>query len=115
MNDDEFIDNKAKMKIIFWLKIVGIVLLLLSLTKLPYGYYTFLRIFITGTGLYSAYNYYTTQNIFWILVFSFIAILFNPIIPIYMERETWGVIDISTSLVFFISIFILKEYRLLKK
>lgn len=115
MSDDVLIDNKAKMKIMFWLKVIAIALLLLSLVKLPYGYYTFLRIFITGTALFSAFIYYKKQQIFWLIVMVLITILFNPIIPIHFRSETWKLIDMCTVLVLLICIFAVKEYKMLKK
>lgn len=68
-------------------------LLLVGSLDLPYGYYVFLRwaIFL-GVGGLSA------------VLFSFhhlalgalaapIAVLFNPILSVYLEKETWRVID----------------------
>ena len=111
---DDLENFREELKIIFWLKLIGIALLIISFSKLPYGYYTFLRIFITGTASYSAYIYYSAQKKFWIWVLGFIAILFNPIIPIYLGKESWAIIDICTALIFLISIFFLKEFRSLK-
>lgn len=107
--------NKEETKIIFLLKLVGIALLMGSFFNLPYGYYSFLRIFITGTAIYSAYNYFKAKENIWMWILGFIATLFNPIIPIYLKKQTWLVIDVSTALVFFISILMLKEYRSLEK
>ncbi len=36
------------------------------------------------------------------LVFGLVAVLFNPIIAIYMSKDSWQVIDILTFWVFFI-------------
>lgn len=86
--------------------ILSSVLLLLAILDWPYGYYTLLRIIITAVSAY--YSYYLYENKlaetlkFWFWGLIFIAILFNPILPIYLDRKTWGFIDILTT-IFFIS------------
>ncbi|MBI9073352.1 MAG: hypothetical protein JEY94_17250 [Melioribacteraceae bacterium] len=80
------------------LKIVCIVLLLLGTMKLPYGYYTFLRIAITiVSGIFAFQNFEkmdTQNNKIWMIIFGAIVILFNPLIPIYLSKGTWAIIDI---------------------
>jgi hypothetical protein len=109
--DEELEKFREEFQIIFWLKLVGIAFLLISFLKLPYGFYTLLRIVITGTATYSTYIYYKAEKKFWMWTLGVIAILFNPIVPIYLEKETWKVIDITTAIIFLISIFNLKEFR----
>ncbi|NQT97178.1 MAG: hypothetical protein HQ562_05490 [Candidatus Marinimicrobia bacterium] len=79
-------------------------LLLIALLDLPYGYYTLLRIIICILAGYTAYVAYESEKIPWVWIFGLIAILFNPVIPIYLDRETWAVIDIIVALVFAVSI-----------
>ncbi len=85
-------------------RIITSVLLILALTKQPYSYYMLLRIIVFGTAIYGIYisSKYVVRN--WVWIFLIIAIIFNPISPIYMNREIWALIDISTSIVFFISL-----------
>ena len=72
----------------------------LAILPLPYGYYTFLRIAITGISVYLAYlQKHNKDRRFYILVA--IAILFNPIIPIHFPREIWMPIDIILAIYFF--------------
>ena len=104
----------SKNPISFWLKLFCIALLGLSFLKLPIGYYTFLRIVVTGTAIYSAYFYYANKNIFWFWVFILLGILFNPISPIYLTKKVWSIIDIITAIVFIIHIFVFKEFKYLK-
>lgn len=93
------------------------ILLLLTFFSLPYGYYTFLRIAVTGAAIYYGYYLYE-QNLtekmsfrFWGLIF--IAILFNPLFPIYLNKATWGILDISTA-VFFMGMVLKGENKLLE-
>ena len=73
-------------------------LLLLGTLKLPYGYYTMLRIIVTGVLAYSAYITAEKKNKILPWLFGFVALVFNPIFKIYLARETWMVIDIGTAI-----------------
>jgi len=77
---------------------------------LPYGYFTLLRFVVCAVGAYIAYKTYEKDNeslLVWL--FGGIAILFNPIIPIYFTREVWWVIDLIVGGVFLLSIFKFKN------
>ena len=74
-------------------------LLFLAFLELPYGYYTFLRLVVTGMSLYAAFGLLEKGSInFWVMLG--IAILFNPIIPVYLTKEIWTPIDISVGIYF---------------
>jgi hypothetical protein len=76
-------------------------LLLLAIFPLPYGYYTFLRLIVFIGGLYIAYHLYDKKSHVFSIVFVLLAILFNPIIPVHLSRETWLPIDIMSAITFF--------------
>lgn len=80
--------------------IVGF-LLLLALLPLPYGYYTFLRLTVFVSGLFLAYQLYEKKSHGLSLVLAGLALLFNPIIPVYLTREAWLPIDIVSAATFF--------------
>lgn len=84
--------------------IISIVILLGALLPdLPYAYFQFLRWIVTLTAIFYAYSAYNTSKTAVVVVSILIAILFNPIAPIYLERETWVVIDVITAgILFFI-------------
>ena len=45
-----------------------------------------------------------------------IAVLFNPIVPIYLSREIWSVIDLTVGITLLVSLRLLKaEHRLESK
>lgn len=76
---------------------------------LPYGYFTLLRFVVCAVGVYIAYKIYVSNNdSLWVWLFGGIAILFNPIIPIHFERETWWIIDLIIGGIFVLSMFIIK-------
>ena len=86
------------------LKIIVILMLFLALADNPYGYYQILRWVVAGIAGYSAYLAYENKNRLWTWIFGIVAILFNPIAPIYLDRETWSVINIIVAGIFFIAI-----------
>jgi|AntAceMinimDraft_18_1070375.scaffolds.fasta_scaffold09436_7 hypothetical protein len=88
--------------------IIASILLLLSFFDWPYGYYTFLRVIVSIVAVYYVYYLYTIIKkqffLFWALIA--IAILFNPIFPVYIGDKTiWGIIDVIVA-AFFVSLII---------
>ncbi len=84
--------------------IISAVLLLLALLSWPYGFYTFLRIAVTGAAIYYSYFLYqqnlTEKMSFWFWGLIVVIILFNPIFPIYLNRGVWEILDILTAVFF---------------
>ncbi len=76
-----------------------------------YGFFTMLRFVVFAATAYVAWLAYKGQKEKWVWVFGFIAVLFNPLIPIYLNRETWTTIDLIVGLFLLLSIhfFKLKE------
>ncbi|MBT4732725.1 hypothetical protein HOB87_12280 [Candidatus Woesearchaeota archaeon] len=75
-----------------------VVMLFIGVLPLPYGYYTLLRLVACGAFGYSAYIAHTrkSKNIPWI--YGILAVLFNPIIKIYLPKECWIVVDIGAGI-----------------
>jgi predicted membrane protein len=81
-------------------------LLFLALFDLPIGYYTFLRIVVTIGSVAVIVKEFENGLGFWAIAFGLIAILFNPIIPVYLhDKELWMPIDIISALLFLIKSF----------
>ena len=80
---------------------VAAALIGLAILPLPYGYYTFLRIAITGISAYLVYLRKDNKDKSFYVIIA-IAILFNPLIPIHLPREVWIPIDIILAIYFFI-------------
>ena len=78
--------------------VIAIIALLLTFIDWhSYDYYTLMKFIVTGVMVYYAYYIYEVlQKVdywFWILVG--IAVLFNPIIPIYLrDKGLWMFIDV---------------------
>ncbi|MCX5633326.1 MAG: hypothetical protein NTW93_06615 [Phycisphaerae bacterium] len=83
-----------------------VAMLLLALADLPYGYYQLLRFVVCGVAVYIAYMAYTWQKMWAVWLFAFIAILFNPLVPIHFSRELWQVLDFICAILFIVSLFV---------
>lgn len=85
-----------------WLSIASGVLLILGIPSFwPYDYYILLRWVITISSVISAISFNESKLTGWVLTFSAIAILFNPLFPVYLNKGTWVGIDLISAIVFF--------------
>ena len=94
-------------------RIAAGLLLLFALGDMAYSYYLFLRIAICVGSIFLIW-YFVSAKIEWLGWFFVIpAILFNPIVPIYMDKSIWQTIDFVFALFFFASLFAIgKEKRI---
>ncbi len=87
-------------------------LLLLALVDLPIGYYTLLRIVVTIGAVAIVVTEFENGINFWVIAFGLIAILFNPLIPVYLgDKSAWMPIDLITAILFGIKSFTLKNNK----
>ena len=97
------------MKKINTIKIVLAIMLLLCLLNMPYGYYQFVRLIsFFGFG-YLAYIKSEQGFKNEMILFGFLAILFQPFIKISLGRELWNIVDLIIGVGLIISVF--KENR----
>jgi hypothetical protein len=82
-------------------RIVAGALLAVAILDLPYSYYNFLRITVCGSSIFMIWYFYkfNLPGLSWIFVIP--AILFNPFMPIFLDKSTWVSIDIIISGLFF--------------
>jgi hypothetical protein len=99
---------KSNIQPIIVVKIIAILMLFWALAHNPYSYYQILRWVIAGVTGYSACMAYEQGKTAWAWIFGIIAVLFNPVAPIYLARETWSVIDLIVAAILVASIFKLK-------
>lgn len=79
-----------------------VAMLVLTVLPFPYAYFEMLRVVVTAGALYLIWHSNasdpTTNS--WKMAFGFIALLFNPVDPIHLDRSTWLIFDIGTAGVF---------------
>ena len=79
-------------------------LLFLGALSMPSGYYDILRIIIFAASIYLSITNYNNNESGWMIAFCIIALIFNPIIPLYLyDKFTWMVIDIASGITFFMN------------
>jgi len=87
-------------KIIKWLIIVNCIALIIGIAKLPYGYYTLLRLITTTTACIITYYSYKTNKIKLMIIYGLIVLVYNPIKPIPLNKDNWIVINVITIFLF---------------
>ncbi len=89
--------------------IIGALMLLGALAPWPYGYYQLLGFVVCGVSVYVAFTAYDWQKMWAVWLFGFVALLFNPLIPIHLSRELWQPIDVICAILFIVIAFVLKK------
>lgn len=89
-------------------RIISVIMLFIALGNNSREYYNILRFVICGVAAYSAYYSLNVNKERWAGTMGIIAIVFNPVIKIYLNRELWGFIDIIVAVIFIVSFFALK-------
>lgn len=90
------------------LVVASVVLLLALLDGWEYGFFTMLRFIVFATTAYVAWIAFDEKKEKWVWFLGLVAILFNPFIPVYLEREAWVVIDLIVALLLLSTVFFLK-------
>jgi len=75
----------------------------------PYGLYTLLRLVVCGTTAYLSWLAYESGKQPWLWIFGFIALIFNPLIPLHLGRDLWVVVDLLV-VVFWLFLFLFSNY-----
>lgn len=87
-------------------------LLFLALARLPIGYYTFLRVVVT-TGAVLAIIADRNLGLHpWTIGFAVIALLFNPVVPVYLYiKSAWMPLDLGCGVMFLVKAVTINERK----
>lgn len=91
------------------LNIIIAALLLLCLFKMPYGYYSLMRLVATIGFAYMAYKYYEMKKEALVWTFGALALLFQPIVKIAIGRMVWNIVDVAVAILLIVLTFAIKE------
>jgi hypothetical protein len=73
---------------------VATVMLVLAVTgRHPYGFDTLLRWICCAAFAYSVFIASENKRVPLVWIFGVLAVLFNPILPVHLQRDTWQIID----------------------
>lgn len=84
------------------IKLISFIMMILmaaAIFNLPYGYYTFLRVAtLIGSG-FVILNFYALDKFENPFIFGAIAILilWNPIMPFYMDKSSWTFFNLAAA------------------
>ena len=72
---------------------------------MPIGYYTLVRLIVTAAAAYISWQtFMQNKQSGWVWIFAFVAILFNPLMPVYLNsKPLWIMIDLATAGLFLYS------------
>jgi len=74
--------------------------LLGALVRWPYGYYVLLRWVTCASAVFVCYTAYGWERMAWVWVLAFVAVLFNPLVPVHLSRPIWQPIDTLAAVLF---------------
>ena len=77
---------------IAWL-IVAVILVFAAAEKQSDSFYTLLRWICCAVFAYSAVASFQMKRLLWLCIFGVLAVLFNPIFPLGLDRNSWIVAD----------------------
>ena len=87
-----------------WLKLAAIAMVLGAInTSFPYAYYQFMNWVVVGAALVTVTQAYQRRHGILIWVFALVAVVFNPLSPIFLRQDIWRMVDIATAALFIIS------------
>ncbi len=85
-------------------RVSACLMLLFAIGDLPYSYYQVLRIAVCGASIFLIW-YFVQAKIAWLgWLFIIPAILFNPILPLYLDKSTWQLFDLLFAVLFLASL-----------
>ncbi len=70
----------------------------IDLTDLPSDIHVLLKLFICSIMAYWTYTNYRLQRIALAWIFGTATVLFNPVFPLKLEKDTWDKIDLLTAI-----------------
>lgn len=77
-----------------------VALLFAAIGTFPYDFYVLLRVAVCFTCAMEFMMFREQRNRAWSIVFLFVALLYNPFIPLHLHRPTWVVINWATIFLF---------------
>ena len=85
-------------------KLIAAGMLFGALGRHGYGYYVLLRWVVCGVAGFAAFRASRKNKKGWVWALAIVALFFNPIIPVHLNRETWAFIDVGVALLLLVSI-----------
>ena len=75
----------------------------------PYSYFELLRWVVTGAAALTCFVAFRTGRLETAVLFAVMAVLFNPFLPLHLDRSTWLLIDAGAILLLGAGLFLSLE------
>ena len=85
-------------------KLIDAGMLFGALARHSYDYYTLLRWVVSGVSAFAAFQAAESDKAGWAWALAIVAIAFNPVIPVHLQRDTWAFIDFGVAVFLLVSI-----------
>lgn len=79
---------------------IPIAMLAIALLPMPYGYYQFLRLVVCAATILTAIQAHRRSDQVSMAILGMLALLYNPVFRVHLNRETWAAINVATALAF---------------
>lgn len=92
---------------------INIAALLIAVLPLPYVFYPALRLLVCGSSAYLIYLHrerWGSEISGWVLVFGGMAVLYNPIFPVFLPKAVWVVVNLISAAVFWKNLHTVSEF-----
>lgn len=77
-----------------------------AVLPLPYGYYQFLRLAAVIAAGWIAIYLWSQDRLAWAIPMAGVALLFNPVFRISLEREVWAPLNLIAAGLFIAAMFV---------
>jgi len=97
-------------KSIFLPFLFTVILLLIAIFPIKeYSYFILLRWVVRFSAIYVGYFLFQEKRNNWVWMMGIIAVVFNPIEPVHLNKGLWQVIDFVVAGIFFVLVFSKKQ------
>lgn len=75
----------------------------LAVLNWPYGYYQLLRFGVCAVAIYRAALAHRAGAQGWTWALGALAVVFNPVLPVYLDWSVWTALDVGAAVVLALS------------
>jgi hypothetical protein len=88
--------------------LLSAIICLVAILRMPYGFYSIVRMYTFLTYSYLSFHFFEAKNNKYFFPSLLILIIYNPMLKVFLKKETWTIVNIISAL------FSLYLYYLLK-
>jgi hypothetical protein len=92
-----------------WLSVLASALLVGALFSIEFFvYYQLMNWIVVGASIMVAIRAKQSNKEWLMWVFAFVAVVFNPLAPLYLRTDVWQIVDIVAVLMFIVTFFLFR-------